>query len=108
MAELDPVFRALADNQRRLALSHLREHQRLTLPDLAELVAEEVHQEDVSVLSAETVRDVYLLLYHEHVPVLEDAALVRYEQEEDSVTQTEHAPAALASARETLAELQAA
>lgn len=100
MDDLDSVFRALADNRRRLALYHVQDHQSVTLPDLAELVAEDEYEEDVHHLSAETVKDVYLSLYHEHVPILEQADLVHYEQESDSVVRTADTDLPLPSLRE--------
>ena len=102
MGELDATFRALADRRRRLALSCLREHHSVSLPDLAEFVAVEVWDSDLTSISGERVRDVYFSLYHKHVPVLEAANLVHYEQEEDLVALTDRTTDSLATARDSL------
>jgi DNA-binding transcriptional ArsR family regulator len=79
------LFTALAHRRRRLVLCCLREHRRLSLPDVAEFVAENEAGEPLCELSGETVRDVYLALYHNHVPSLEGVGLVAYDQETDTV-----------------------
>lgn len=89
MSDLDDVFRALAAERRRIALSYLQNHRSLALADLAELVAEEEWGKNVTAIGDEFVRDVYLSLYHTHVPELEDAHLVQYTQDQDIVATTD-------------------
>lgn len=100
MGGLDAVYRALVDERRRIVLSLLREHHTVPLPDLAEFVAESEFDEDVAAISGEAIRDVYMSLYHTHVPLLESADLVRYEQEDDVVVWTERSGERLSSARD--------
>ncbi|MBX0324051.1 hypothetical protein EGH21_13520 [Halomicroarcula sp. F13] len=107
MADLDRVYRALAAEERRLALACLEHHRQLTLPDLAELVLERQQDADVASLSGERLRDTYFQLYHTHVPVLEDCGLVRYSQEDDLVAATDRIPAALDSVEENVERLRA-
>lgn len=95
MCELNSVFRALADKRRRSVLCCLQKHQTVTLPDLAEHVAEQERETDVTAISEEWVRDLYLLLYHTHIPKLEEAGLVRYDQAEDLVIRTDQVASAL-------------
>jgi hypothetical protein len=102
MSDLGPVFHALADRRRRTALAWLQEHHVVSLPDLAEIVAEDELGEDVTEISGERVREIYLSLYHTHVPLLTDAKLVRYDQEEDLVSRTEETAALLASVRDSV------
>lgn len=105
MGELGPVFRALADERRRLVLSCVRQHDTLTLADAAEYVAREEAGERIAEIPADRVKEIYFSLYHTHVPILEDASLVRYEQEPDLVSTTDETAGALEGAREELDRL---
>ncbi|WP_225334281.1 DUF7344 domain-containing protein [Halomicrobium urmianum] len=107
MGGLDDVYRALVDERRRIVLSVLREHHTVPLPDLAEFVAESEFDEDVAAIPGEDVRDVYMSLYHTHVPLLEAAELVRYEQSDDVVAWTERASERLSTARDRVDALLA-
>lgn len=102
MGELESVFRAVADERRRLALDCVTEHRLLTLPDLAEEVTERETGESVTELPPEQIAETYFSLYHNHVPKLENADLVRYEQEDDLVVQADEAVGTLTRAREAL------
>ncbi|QLG27432.1 hypothetical protein HUG10_07665 [Halorarum halophilum] len=106
MCELQSVFRALADTRRRAALSCLQKHQTVFLPDLAEHVAEQERGTDVTTISEEWVRDVYFSLYHKHVPRLEEANLVQYEQSDDVVVKTDRVGEALMEVREAVDSLR--
>lgn len=80
------VYDCLSRPRRRYALYRLEEvDDPLSLPDLAEDVAEWEAETSRSELSDERVKDVYMSLYHNHVPRLEDAGLVEYDQEQDAV-----------------------
>lgn len=104
--ELNAVFETLAHRRRRLVLSCLQEHRRSSLADLAEVVAEAEANARVDELSAESVRDVYLSLYHRHLPTLEDASLVEYDQDRDVVAAADGLDDALRSARQTLHRIE--
>lgn len=85
---LSAAFDVLAERRRRVALSVLREYDDdLTLADLAEEVArcEATETDRLADISPETVTEVYVSLYHDHVPRLVDADLLEYEQERDLV-----------------------
>jgi len=105
MCDLDVIFRALADRKRRHVLACLQEHHTVSLADLAEFVAGRESGGDATTVSAEVARDVYLSLYHNHVPKLEEADLLRYDQENDLVTRTEDADATLERVRDDLDDL---
>jgi len=106
MCELNTVFAALADKRRRLALYYLQKHQTMTLPDLAKLIAEQEFEKDVHVLSGEKVTDLYVSLYHKHIPKLEEADLINYKQEDDLVTCANQISTTLDSAKEEVEKLQ--
>jgi len=83
---LDDVFSLLADQRRRLLLSVMRSYgEEVTLPDAAEEVAARETGDTVRNISAEHVTEVYLSLYHDHLPRLVDAGLLEYDQERDLV-----------------------
>lgn len=105
VSQLRQTFRALEDSSRRRVVTCVQEHREMTLADLAERVAE--HERDVpfSEIPAEEVRDHYLSLYHHHVPLLEDARLVRYDQRRDLVSASEHARYVLRDVRDAMAPL---
>jgi len=107
MCSLDTVFRALSDERRRIAVSCLGAHESLTLPDVAEFVTERERAKPLSSIDATVVRDVYLSLYHTHVPILEEAGVVRYEQERDLVVRTDQYRPMLRRAGAEIAELRA-
>ncbi|MWG33872.1 DUF7344 domain-containing protein [Halomarina oriensis] len=82
---VDEGFDILSNARRRAVLRLLDEHHQISLPDVADEVATD--EEDVSIVEVDpgAVLDVYLSLYHDHVPRLVDAGLVEYEQERDLV-----------------------
>ncbi|ELY77854.1 MULTISPECIES: hypothetical protein [Natrinema] len=83
---LDGAFTLLADQRRRLLLAVMRTYgEELTLPDAAEEVAVRETGRKVTNIPAERVREVYLSLYHDHLPRLVDAGLLEYDQERDLV-----------------------
>lgn len=90
--ELDELFDALADQRRRTVLSCLGESEvPLALADVADEVASREHDGSMTDLSDEAVRQVYLSLYHAHVPKLADANLVEYDPVGDVVALAAHA-----------------
>jgi DNA-binding transcriptional ArsR family regulator len=83
---LTRVFSALANPRRRRALHYLERHRELSLATLADEVAEREADVPLREIDEETVKTVYLSLYHTHVPKLEDAGIVAYDQESDWIT----------------------
>lgn len=88
---VDPsaLFDALGAFRRRCALAALLTHGDLSLADLADEVTVAERERPLSAVDAQTVLEVYLSLYHTHVPKLSDAGLVAYDQETDFVALTE-------------------
>lgn len=90
---VDTVFELLSNRRRRTLLAVLARHgYSLTLADLADEVAAREHDAPVSDVPEEDVLVIYLTLYHQHVPKLESADVVRYEQDRDLVARGENAP----------------
>ena len=103
--DVEAVFKALMERRRRIAVRCLQQHQQLTLADLAELVCERETETDLVHLSPERVTEVYSSLYHSHLPLLVDAGLANYDQEEDRVYLNDDAMPVLATAREAVDSL---
>lgn len=86
---LDALCDLLANFRRRRALLTLLSHEALSLPDLADEVAVAEFDETLPEIDADDVLQIYLSLYHTHVPKLADADLVCYDQSDDYLTLTE-------------------
>lgn len=87
----DTVHELLADERRRTLLRCLAEHGPLVLPDLADEVARAEHDSPLPQIPEDDVLHVYLSLWHNHVPKLSEAAVVRYDQDRDLVALGENA-----------------
>lgn len=85
MIEYDLLLECLADRHRRYAVACLLEHRTMTLADLADEVSVREYGQQLNEIPAETVKEIYLRLYHTHVPKLESANLVEYSQSADTV-----------------------
>ncbi|MEY7851466.1 hypothetical protein AB7C87_19960 [Natrarchaeobius sp. A-rgal3] len=84
---VDESLELLADGRRRSFVRVMQTYgESLTLPDAAEEVAVRETGTPVPELSAEHVADVYISLYHDHLPRLVDAGLLEYDQERDLVS----------------------
>ncbi|MFC7166980.1 DUF7344 domain-containing protein [Halospeciosus flavus] len=81
----DPFDTPATELRRRHALAVLRSYGALTLADLADEVAVREHGCPLPAIDPETVLDVYLSLYHDHVPALVNADAAVYDQERDLV-----------------------
>lgn len=89
----DTVYELLSNRRRRYLLDCLAEHgYSLTLADLADEVAAREHDAQVKAVPEEEVLRIYLTLYHQHVPKLAEADVVRYDQDGDLVASGETAP----------------
>lgn len=84
---LDTVFHLLSHRRRRYVLSCLSAHgPTVALPDVADDVATREYETSIVDIPEEDVLEVYLSLYHTHVPKLVEAGVVSYDQERDLVT----------------------
>lgn len=87
--EVSRLLGALSHEWRRYALYCLHRHSTVTLPDLADEIAVWDAERPIDEIPAEEVKEVYMSLYHSHVPKLEEADLITYDQEGDLVSITE-------------------
>lgn len=83
----DVLFDVLSSERRRFALYCLERYQTpMALADLADEVSlMESGADTLLDVSAEQVKETYLDLYHCHIPKLEEANLLNYSQEKDTV-----------------------
>jgi len=102
------VHQALSDQRRRLALNYVREYRTISLADLADLIAEAEADENIRHIPGDVIKETYISLYHIHVPLLEDANLVQYDQEDDLVTTADELDSILEHAGEQLLKLKSA
>ncbi len=85
--QVDTAFTVLADHRSRLLLRVMHTYdEEITLADAAEGVASRETGKPIVDISADHVADVYISLYHDHLPRLVDAGLLEYDQERDLVT----------------------
>lgn len=84
---LDPAFSLLADEHRRHLLYLLREHGSATLDDLADvLTAWLAVRHGDGVATPEDRQQIYMRLYHAHVPKLASAGVVEFDEDSGTVT----------------------
>lgn len=82
----DLLFQILSDAERRHALRCLSVYENsMTLADLADEVARRKYRSQLAEIPADDVKRVYMRLYHTHVPKMEAANVVEYDQESDTV-----------------------
>lgn len=60
----------------------------VTLPDLADEIAVRESGAEITEISGEVVKEIYLSLYHTDIPELAEADIVEYDQEVDLVSST--------------------
>jgi hypothetical protein len=83
----------LANRHRRVALCHLYASPNpVSLPEIADEVTRLEYRDPVEERLDERLH-IYMSLYHDHVPTLEAAGLVEYDQAADTVELTERAAA---------------
>lgn len=82
----DDLFDVLSHHRRRYVIECLiRYGSPMTLPDLADECVVMEHQRAFDSIPAETVKRMYMSLYHTHIPKLVECGAVEYDQESDSV-----------------------
>lgn len=81
----DKFYRALTARRRRRILAHLLACDRCTVAELVDVLCgwEAATSRTVDASEAEQLR---IELLHRHIPMLEDAGLLRYDQDADEVT----------------------
>lgn len=84
---------------RRQMLIHLARHVTLSLADMADELAVRENGRPLTEIPAENVRDIYLELYHTHLPRLVHANVAVYDQEQDLVSRSGYGADAVADIR---------
>jgi len=86
----DTYFKILSNQRRRQALDCLQEYRNpMALSDLVDEVAIREYETRITEIPAEEVKEIYISLYHVHVPRMEDVGLVEYDQDTDLVALSE-------------------
>lgn len=89
----DTAHDLLSSERRRQVLSCLTDHSSMALPDLADEIASREYDGTLAQVPADAVLQIYRSLYQTHVPKLEAADVLNYDQDQDLVTPAENAPA---------------
>ncbi|EMA07712.1 hypothetical protein SAMN05443574_10689 [Haloarcula vallismortis] len=82
---LDTLLRALAAEPRRMIYTYLAEHDSATLTDLTDVV-EGWTRARGRATDADNWDDTRTALHHRHLPVLDDAGIVRYDVAQQTAT----------------------
>lgn len=106
--ELDHLFEALAHPRRRYLCYALLESAERSLADLAGSVAAWESDVPEGAVTGEQREEVYLALYHAHVPKLVENGVVTFDEATGTVAPGEHAEQVLAALEEIGARLAAA
>lgn len=89
---ISSIFDVFAHHRRRYVLRELQRHANpMELADLADEVAVRENETPITDVPADEVKRIYMSLYHTHIPKLEAADLVRYDQERDAVALADQA-----------------
>lgn len=82
----DELFDLLSHHRRRYVIECLdRYGSPISLPDLADECVVMEHRRAFDDIPGETVKQMYMSLYHTHIPRLVECSVVEYDQESDSV-----------------------
>lgn len=87
---LSVAFELLSHSHRRALLGCLAQHDRaISLADAAEEVVQVNEERPIQQIPAEEIKQVYMRLYHVHIPKAKECGVVEYEQERDLVVLTD-------------------
>ncbi len=88
----DVIFELLKNRRRREVLSYLLEaDETVTLGELAEQIAAWENDTEVAALSSDQRKRVYVALYQTHLPKMDDAGIVDYDQDRGLITLSDNA-----------------
>lgn len=89
-ADASCIFDILSNARRRTFLILLDSHKQApAIADMAKDIAEQEHETPADELSDETIEHIHISLYHCHIPKLEDAGIITYDQDRNTVAFTE-------------------
>ncbi|APW99272.1 transcriptional regulator [Halobiforma lacisalsi AJ5] len=88
----DVIFELLKNRRRREVLAYLLEaEETVTLGELAEQIAAWENDTDVNALSSDQRKRVYVALYQTHLPKMDDAGIVEYDQDRGLISLSDNA-----------------
>ncbi|AFZ74671.1 DUF7344 domain-containing protein [Natronobacterium gregoryi] len=88
----DVIFELLKNRRRREVLAYLLEaEETVTLGELAEQIAAWENDTSVNALSSDQRKRVYVALYQTHLPKMDDAGIVEYDQDRGLISLSENA-----------------
>ncbi|RQG98119.1 hypothetical protein EA473_02380 [Natrarchaeobius chitinivorans] len=88
--EYDTVLDLCRNRQRRIILAVLTNQQRsVPLNDLVEAVNKHDHHREDTAGSEDEISEIGLSLYHKHIPALEEASVIAYDEHRKLVEPTE-------------------
>ncbi|THE64854.1 ArsR family transcriptional regulator [Salinadaptatus halalkaliphilus] len=88
----DVIFELLKNRRRREVLAYLLEAEdTVTLGELAEQIAAWENDTDVNALSSDQRKRVYVALYQTHLPKMDDAGIVEYDQDRGLISLSDNA-----------------
>lgn len=88
----DVIFELLKNRRRREVLQYLLEaDDTVTLGELAEQIAAWENDIDINALSSDQRKRVYVALYQTHLPKMDDAGIVDYDQDRGLITLSDNA-----------------
>ena len=86
---VDAFLHLLSDRRRRFALSVLAAHdRRMTVNDLTKAIVTHESSAEITEVPGDEVVDVYISLYHNHLPRLSETPLIEYDSERGLVAPT--------------------
>ncbi|RRJ29176.1 DUF7344 domain-containing protein [Halocatena pleomorpha] len=84
---IEEISEMLSHHRRRYVIECLGHYESpMSLPDLADECVVMEHSCALDDIPAETVKDMYMSLYHNHIPHLVEIGAIEYDQERDLVT----------------------
>ncbi|GAB3036103.1 DUF7344 domain-containing protein [Natronobiforma cellulositropha] len=88
----DVIFELLKNRRRREVLSYLLEtDDTVTLGELAEQIAAWENDTEINALSSDQRKRVYVALYQTHLPKMDDAGIIDYDQDRGLITLADNA-----------------
>jgi hypothetical protein len=88
----DVIFELLKNRRRREVLAYLLEaDETVTLGELAEQIAAWENDTEINALNSDQRKRVYVALYQTHLPKMDDAGIVEYDQDRGLITLSDNA-----------------
>ncbi|KZX49593.1 hypothetical protein [Haloarcula sp. K1] len=95
--EIEPVYEALGHSRRRYLCYTLLEATEWSLTDLATKIAAWENDVPDHAVTDDQREEVYVALYHAHVPKLVDEGVITFDEATETITTAEHADQVLAA-----------